>query len=480
MKYYILTAGGEHNICLLNDLTYEERQELYQDIEINDFRPIGFKLNYESGRKPLTDYNGLGAKTLSKRAFDILYPMIKDDIYKPIECFWSDGSEKHSVYMIRIKDRIDCIDLEKSIYDKLNSGMYIMLNYVIDASKVVGRNIFLADKDVQIIVSQEFVDVVEANNLTGFNFKKILTSEEYDKLKPEDRPQRKIANKETSCDCGFPKSNKPMVQDLRLLKRLMNTIKKKTKSEAFVFEYRFEHKCSIFDSKVGGVPYWNVNESEYPVDMNGDKMILIAQINLEDITDKSAMPSSGMLQFYITKEYTNYGLSLDKVCKVVYHATIDDSISEEDVLAIGMETTLEPLDFPIFGEAAISFGKHEESMEPSDYRYEEYEIKDKDGKRLYTDEANIFKLMSEEEFDELIDTTRQNKILGYPYFEQMDPRYDYREYNTLLIQLDSYYDENNHGFIINWGSMGIANFFIRSTDLRKRNFDDVLFNWDCE
>ena len=108
------------------------------------------------------------------------------------------------------------------------------------------------------------------------------------------------------------------------------------------------------------------------------------------------------------------------------------------------------------------------------------EIKDKDGKRLYTDEANIFKLMSEEEFDELIDTTRQNKILGYPYFEQMDPRYDYREYNTLLIQLDSYYDENNHGFIINWGSMGIANFFIRSTDLRKRNFDDVLFNWDCE
>lgn len=480
MSFYQLWQTNGH-ISLLNDLSLEECKFLSQDIEIDDFRPIEFKLNYEFGRKPLTDYNGLGGETLSKRAFDILYPMIKDDIYKPIECFWSDDSGKHNVFFIRMKDRIDCLDKDRANFNELLNGRLISVrDYVIDDKCVCGRNIFRIDKDVQIIVSQEFVDVVEANNLTGFNFKKILTSEEYDKLKPEDRPQRKIANKETSCDCGFPKSNKPMVQDLRLLKRLMNTIKKKTKSEAFVFEYRFEHKCSIFDSKVGGVPYWNVNESEYPVDMNGDKMILIAQINLEDITDKSAMPSSGMLQFYITKEYTNYGLSLDKVCKVVYHATIDDSISEEDVLAIGMETTLEPLDFPIFGEAAISFGKHEESMEPSDYRYEEYEIKDKDGKRLYTDEANIFKLMSEEEFDELIDTTRQNKVLGYPYFEQMDPRYDYREYNTLLIQLDSYYDENNHGFIINWGSMGIANFFIRSTDLRKRNFDDVLFNWDCE
>ena len=54
---------------------------------------------------------------------------------------------------------------------------------------------------------------------------------------------------------------------------------------------------------------------------------------------------------------------------------------------------------------------------------------------------NIFDYFSYEEYDYLtqnLDTTG-HKVLGYPYFTQMDPRSykDEKPYETLLLQIDS-------------------------------------------
>ena len=66
-----------------------------------------------------------------------------------------------------------------------------------------------------------------------------------------------------------------------------------------------------------------------------------------------------------------------------------------------------------------------------------------------------------------------NKLLGYPFFTQYDPRDTKTKYNTLLFQLDS--DNKN----IMWGDFGVGNFFINNKDLENLNFSNVYFTWDC-
>ena len=52
------------------------------------------------------------------------------------------------------------------------------------------------------------------------------------------------------------------------------------------------------------------------------------------------------------------------------------------------------------------------------------------------------------------------------------------EYDTLLLQIDSDTDDNND-FEIIWGDCGVANFFINSEALLKKDFSKVIYNWDC-
>jgi uncharacterized protein YwqG len=30
-----------------------------------------------------------------------------------------------------------------------------------------------------------------------------------------------------------------------------------------------------------------------------------------------------------------------------------------------------------------------------------------------------------------------------------------------------------------WGDMGVANFFINSEKLKQKDFSDILYTWDC-
>ena len=53
-----------------------------------------------------------------------------------------------------------------------------------------------------------------------------------------------------------------------------------------------------------------------------------------------------------------------------------------------------------------------------------------------------------------------------------DPRND-EEHDVLLFQLDS-----EEGSVM-WGDCGVANFFINADALKRMDFSDVLYNWDC-
>ena len=74
-----------------------------------------------------------------------------------------------------------------------------------------------------------------------------------------------------------------------------------------------------------------------------------------------------------------------------------------------------------------------------------------------------------------------HKMLGYPGFIQFDPRRDDEDmkcYDTLLLQIDSDMDEEGEDYVL-WGDCGIANLFINKEALIKRDFSNILYNWDC-
>lgn len=90
--------------------------------------------------------------------------------------------------------------------------------------------------------------------------------------------------------------------------------------------------------------------------------------------------------------------------------------------------------------------------------------------------------MDDEAYDNMVEElgNENHWLLGYPYFTQSDPReYEekYRYYDTLLFQMDSDYGEEEDDIL--WGDAGVANFFMNREDLKNRNFDKVLYNWDC-
>ncbi|MBF1069181.1 MAG: DUF1963 domain-containing protein, partial [Prevotellaceae bacterium] len=50
-------------------------------------------------------------------------------------------------------------------------------------------------------------------------------------------------------------------------------------------------------------------------------------------------------------------------------------------------------------------------------------------------------------------------------------------YDTLLFQLDS--ETVDEEEITMWGDCGVGNFFINCEDLKRLDFSNVVYNWDC-
>src|SRR5690606_15958243 len=53
-----------------------------------------------------------------------------------------------------------------------------------------------------------------------------------------------------------------------------------------------------WQSKIGGYPYLPVG-AEYPVDMEGNHLMFLAQINFEEAPGLPPFPQKGILQFFI-------------------------------------------------------------------------------------------------------------------------------------------------------------------------------------
>lgn len=272
------------------------------------------------------------------------------------------------------------------------------------------------------------------------------------------------------------------------LKEVVEELKKRTAMQAYSLVIAPEKKPDIFSSKFGGVPYWDTNR-DYPVDGEGKKLMLLAQINLDQAEVEEPLPTRGMLQFFIGRDDV-FGMDFDKqdeqnTFRVVYHETINYNISREEILALQLSVSTEENEeyTPVFKEAVVDIIKKTVYMGTETYQFDKLFgdiVKEKLGKDI--GQQTAYSVMDEDAYDKLIDEISNSGhwLLGYPYFTQSDPReYEekYRVYDTLLFQMDSDYI-NNEDYVL-WGDCGVGNFFINGEDLKKRDFSKVLYNWDC-
>ena len=240
--------------------------------------------------------------------------------------------------------------------------------------------------------------------------------------------------------------------------------------------------CDIFDSKVGGLPYLS-KDAEAPTDAKGNKLYLLAQINCEDIENLPDFPHSGMLQFFISDDDL-YGSTLtvpspQKDWRVVYYPEIDRSVDDSDVAAVYSD--MPEIEFtPISHECKMTFEMASEGLTTGDYRFEQLFIK-RWNEEFPEDEATGIFDLDDDVFDVIYSgedaSNPTHRMGGYPFFTQIDPRdEDSAQYDTLLFQLDT---DFRPGIGVMWGDVGVGNFFINREALKRLDFSDVLYNWDC-
>lgn len=226
----------------------------------------------------------------------------------------------------------------------------------------------------------------------------------------------------------------------------------------------------LFDSKFGGLPYWPAGRP-YPTDGNGKPLFLLAQLNFSQIPSLEGYPDKGLLQFFVAANDW-YGADFDNPTnqtdfRVVY---FDDpqQTPMEDFRFLTAQKRENAI--PVEEEMQLQFSPETDYVSYEDVRYENYVTED-----LPAADSLPESLRKEiEAFPDDVDNGG-HKIGGYAFFTQSDPRSMKSEYKdwVVLLQIDS--QDNS----ILWGDVGVGNFFIHPEALARKDFSNVLYNWDC-
>lgn len=247
----------------------------------------------------------------------------------------------------------------------------------------------------------------------------------------------------------------------------------------------------LTESKVGGTPYLP-RDMAWPQGPDGLPMTLLAQVDCAALAGLPDFPHSGLLQFFIALNDV-FGLDFDDMTnpdgfRVLYHETADLSVTAEEVQAKrpAIPENVEPAYMtPLGGVCRIRFGAPEiQGMTEGDYRYEALFCAKWNACRPDAPVSHIWDLSGcwddgEAAYEDGYAEGAMHQMGGYPYFTQTDPRCDGRrpELDTVLFQLDSDMREGRDEVL--WGDCGVGNFFISRQALRRRDFSQVGYNWDC-
>ena len=245
-------------------------------------------------------------------------------------------------------------------------------------------------------------------------------------------------------------------------------------------------------SRFGGLPYWE-NGADFPKSESGENMVLLAQINFEEVPHIKDFPEKGIVQFFVDgsdplapvpgKRQDNW--------RVVFHKDPSEqkAVSEDTLKRLGVKTLKEIADeggnAPFTKVFALDF--FETTSHINAYCEGRFEKEAKEAAKALNmsvpdEDLNADELFGEEALERfhLYEHSEDCHLIGgYPTFTQGDPRSADDDYDVLLFQMDSEMKGGDWNDGILWGDCGIANFFISRENLQKRDFTNVLYNWDC-
>lgn len=304
----------------------------------------------------------------------------------------------------------------------------------------------------------------------------------FDKFKKKNKDFEHIENK-SKLPTEIPVEaalNYPKTLSMDVLRR----IKKETEIPCVAIKLT-DTKPSVFESKVGGIGYVP-HDGNFPADSKGNQLRLLAQIECEKIK-LDEFPKQGLLQFWIMNDDV-YGADFDNNAKqdtfrIVYHETVDKSVSESEIKSKIIPNEYEKNNddcMPMDGEYGLDFSESTNFMTENDFRFDKEFCKRYNAmnplKTIDSYDDLDFDLEEFEDYESYLEYDNGHKIGGYPYFTQYDPRDD-DKYDFLLLQLDSDFGADNDKLM--WEDSGVCNFFINSGNLKRLDFSDVVYNWDC-
>ncbi len=233
-------------------------------------------------------------------------------------------------------------------------------------------------------------------------------------------------------------------------------------------------KHTVYDSKVGGVPY-NPEGFNYPTTKEGKPMRLLAQINLDEMPALPHFPTTGMLQFYLQSD--NGGIyNAEQEYSVIYHEVIDKSVTQQP---LAKDVYSDFTDFPFHDDFCRKI-EFEQKAEILIYGDDEFnDVFEKAFKEVLNENITYDELYEKDQqsFERIMNAncTYDCRIAGSADFAQ--EHLDTAEKNIQLFQLNSpFFNDDEY---INWGDDGLCHFFIKQDDLVNKKFDDILFCWDC-
>jgi len=262
-------------------------------------------------------------------------------------------------------------------------------------------------------------------------------------------------------------------------------------------------EANLEQSKILGFPYFP-KSMEYPKTSDGNYLYLLAQINFAEVPHLEGFPEQGVLQFYVAKEMRDgfgygsdiYNPSNQWGFRVIYfpntNLPIEDLITDFSFLPNIWQKD-KNYDIPFYAYPSytpdcndcfiLSFQKKYAPMSICHPKFEEAV-----GFDIWEIMENDYDL--QEEYLEKFCTG--NKIGGYPHFTQDGPTkitaegksyncYNYLQEDdsyVLLLQIDSD-DRESYKINIQWGDVGVCNFWIKESALKRLDFSEVLYYWDC-
>ena len=246
-----------------------------------------------------------------------------------------------------------------------------------------------------------------------------------------------------------------------------------------------ENELKITDSKVMGLPYIPKG-AQIPQTANGDKMMMIAQINCDDLQGLADFPEKGILQFFVLNDEDGL-LGLDfgnqtvqDSFRVIYHKKIEEFYDENELKSIYNPYNFEESYITNDNESyKMNFELTSEKERFEDMFYHIFRKICKEKGLKQTQEDWLYrKLLNFMQYSE----NYYSQCDGFAFFTQDDPREyneEYKKFDTVLFQLNSEFDENTRNWKVCIGDAGVINFFINRENLKKKDFSEILYNWDC-